>query len=122
MNTKTLSSMLIGGLLLAGWPLIGTAHTHMEKSDPAKDAVLATAPKAVQLWFTEKVAAEWSKIQVTDAKGNRVDKEKVTGDANDAKHIQVELNTLQSGVYQVKWNVISGDGHRVKGEFSFSVQ
>ena len=122
MTIRTLTAGLLSGLLMIAWPIAGSAHSHLEKSDPADKATLSTPPKSVQLWFSEKVAAEWSKIVVTDAAGKRVDMEKVAEDKNDPKHLQVDLNPLGPGTYQVNWNAISGDGHRVKGDFSFSVQ
>jgi hypothetical protein len=122
MMMRNFTLILLSGLLMLAWPLAGSAHTHMEKSEPADKAVLEAAPTAIQLWFSEKVGAEWSKIEVTDAAGKRVDKQQVTADSADPKHIQTELNALPAGAYQVKWNVISGDGHRVKGTFSFTVQ
>jgi methionine-rich copper-binding protein CopC len=122
MTIRTLTAGLLSGLLMIAWPLASSAHSHLEKSDPADKATLSAPPKSVQLWFSEKVAAEWSKIIVTDAGGKRVDQEKVAEDKDDPKHIQVDLNALQPGSYQVNWNAISGDGHRVKGDFSFSVQ
>lgn len=122
MTQKTLTAGLLGALLMIAWPLAASAHTHMEKSDPADKATLATAPQSVQLWFSDKVAAEWSKIVVTDSSGNRVDQEQVSADAADPKHIEAGLKALGPGDYTVDWNVISGDGHRVKGSFTFSVQ
>jgi methionine-rich copper-binding protein CopC len=122
MNQKSYVAGLLSSLLLIAWPLTSNAHSHLEKSDPADKTTLSTPPKTVQLWFSDKVAAEWSKIVVTSADGKRVDQEKVAEDKNDPKHIQVDLNTLVPGNYQVNWNAISGDGHRVKGEFSFGVQ
>ncbi|MBK8163533.1 MAG: copper homeostasis periplasmic binding protein CopC [Gammaproteobacteria bacterium] len=122
MTQQTLIAGLLGALLITAWPLGASAHTHLEKSDPADKASLSAAPASVQLWFSDKVAAEWSKIVVTDAAGKRVDQEKVAVDETDPKHIRVDLNPITSGKYKVDWNVISGDGHRVKGSFSFSVQ
>lgn len=121
MKMQTLAAAVLSGLLF-GVPLVASAHTHLENSEPADKAALSAPPKTVQLRFSEKVAAEWSKIVVTDAAGKRVDKEKVSEDAADPKHIQVELDTLAPGSYKVDWNVISSDGHRVKGHFSFTVQ
>jgi methionine-rich copper-binding protein CopC len=122
MTMRILTLGVLSGLFMLAWPLAGSAHTHMEKSEPADKATLSSAPTAVHLWFSEKVSAEWSKIEVTDAGGQRVDKQQVTADAADPKHVQTELEPLTGGTYQVKWNVISGDGHRVKGSFTFTVQ
>jgi methionine-rich copper-binding protein CopC len=110
------------GLMLAVWPLIGSAHTHLEKSEPGKNAVLSSAPSGVRLTFSSRIEADYSKIEVTDPEGKRVNEEKVTG-SEDHRAIETVLNKdLKPGTYQVKWNVISGDGHRVKGEYSFTVK
>lgn len=121
MKMHTFAAAILSGLLFA-MPLVASAHTHMERSEPADKAMLETAPAAIHLWFSEKVSAEWSKIEVTDAAGKRVDKQQVTADDTNLKHVQSALEPLTAGIYQVKWNVISGDGHRVKGNFTFTVQ
>jgi len=106
--------------MLLAWPLVSSAHVHMKKSDPLKGAHYSVAPEMVQVWFSGKVSAEWSEIHVMDANGNRVDRDEVTHGEN-RKHIKVGLKPLTSGTYNVKLKVISNDGHRVKGSFSFSV-
>ena len=121
MKNVLLSTGFMALVLLLGWPLAASAHAHMEKSDPANGAQLTTAPKKVQAWFSEKVAAEWSKMTVTDAAGKQVDTGNVSNDG-DPKHLSVGLQSLPSGSYDVKLNVISGDGHRVKGSFSFTIK
>lgn len=120
--TRSLFAILISGLLLIGWPLTSFAHAHLEKSVPEKDSELTDAPQAVQLWFSEDVQGEWSKIIVMDAEGNRVDKEAISGNDENHKFMQVDLNDLHPGTYNVNWSTLSRDGHRVKGEFSFKVK
>jgi len=104
-----------------GWSQQSFAHTHLTKSSPEKGAVLSAAPTQVNLWFTNKVDAEWSSIKVFDASGNRVDKEAVTN-AEGMDNLRIELKPLSPGKYEVKWSGVSGDGHRVKGSFSFTVK
>ena len=110
------------GLMLALWPLLGSAHTHLESSEPAKNAVLTSPPSSVRLVFSSRIEAEYSKIEVTDAEGKRVNEEKASGSENHRELISALDKDLKPGTYQVKWNVISGDGHRVKGEYTFTVQ
>ncbi|ALP53325.1 hypothetical protein Tel_09255 [Candidatus Tenderia electrophaga] len=121
MNVKNLTTALLGAILMLGWPLVGLAHVHMEKSAPAKGAQLDSPPERVQVWFSGKVAEEWSKIEVTDASGKRVDTGEVRSEG-DPKRLSVGLQPLAPGTYEVTLNVVSGDGHRVKGGFSFSVK
>ena len=122
MYTKHFSMRLITlALLLLAFPLICSAHVHLDKSSPNKNAVLSEAPKKIELWFSGKANGEWSKIEVTNSKGKRFDKKNVTN-GNSAKHLTVDLEPLPKGEYDVKWNVISGDGHRIKGSLKFSVK
>jgi len=121
MKLARIFAMLLGVSLLMGWPLVSLAHVHMERSIPKDGAHLKQAPGRVQLWFSGKVAGEWSKVTVTDAQGRRVDDGNVAN-GDDPSELEVGLKPLSSGVYDVKLNVISGDGHRVKGSLSFTVE
>jgi len=108
-------------MMLVCWPMQSFAHVHLEKSVPDTGSVLTSSPTKVELWFSGKVSGEWSKIQVTDASGKRVDTKKVSN-SDDPKHLSVDLEALSAGEHKVLWNVISGDGHRIKGSFSFTLE
>ena len=119
---RSIIAFLISGLLLMSWPLSSFAHAHLERSIPDRDSVLSLAPETVQLWFSEDVQGEWSKIEVTDENGNRVDKDFISGNDEDHTLLQIDLFDLESGTYNVNWSTLSHDGHRSKGTFSFTVQ
>lgn len=121
MKHTRLMAVLLGLLLVMLWPMQAGAHVHMDRSIPENGAHLNEAPTSVQVWFSGDVAGEWSKIIVTDANGKRVDTGNVTNGDN-PKQLGVGLKPLAPGIYDVRLNVISGDGHRVKGSFSFSVE
>lgn len=109
-------------LMLLLFPMISHAHVHMNKSQPDKGEVLTAAPAVVQLWFSGGVSAEWSKVEVTDAKGERVDSGAVSNISGDANSLQINLKPIGSGNYVIKWNAVAGDGHRIKGSSPFSVK
>ena len=122
MNTEKKRSLWAAWLLLLLFPMISHAHVHMDKSQPAKGEVLTTPPAVVQLWFSGGVSAEWSKIEVTDSKGERVDSGAVSAIGGDAKSLQINLKPISAGSYEIRWNAVSNDGHRVKGSSPFSVK
>lgn len=103
------------------WPGLSLAHVHLLKSVPERGAVLSQPPTQVQLWFSGKVAADWSQVVVSDSDGTRVDKLDLK-QGEDARHLVESLKALGAGHYTVRFNVVSGDGHRVKESFSFSIQ
>ena len=121
MRITNLAAILLGAVLVMAWPLVGSAHVHLHKSIPESGESLTEAPKRVEVWYSGKVDAEWSKIEVTDSNGQRVDIGKVSRGEN-AKHLFVSLKPLAAGDYKVSLSVIAGDGHRIKDVFSFSIR
>lgn len=108
-------------LILAGSAL-AAAHAFLDHAEPRVGAVLNEPPQQVKIWFTQELEPLFSTLQVLDANGTRVDKgnEKTAGE--DQHLIQVDLPSLPAGTYTVDWNVLSVDGHRTTGRFSFTVQ
>ena len=104
---------------------LALAHADLDRSDPAADAVLTTAPTQVQLWFTQELfrRQEQNRIEVYAADGNRYDQGDAVINDDDRTLLTVALQpALPSGVYTVRWNAVSSeDGHESAGEFIFTV-
>lgn len=121
MVSKFIPLPLVVVLALLAWPLTGAAHVHLDRSEPAKDAVVKEAPSAVKLWFSGRIEPDFSQITVTSADGAQVDKGDSSASDN-RRELSVNLNDLAPGRYQVDWNVVARDGHRIRGNFSFTVE
>jgi methionine-rich copper-binding protein CopC len=94
------------------------AHASLDHAEPRVGNTVATAPREVTLWFTQKLESAFSTITVTDAIGRRVDtgKTRVSGDT-----MATSLRQIGAGTYQVKWHVLSVDTHTTEGNFTFTV-
>jgi hypothetical protein len=94
------------------------AHATLDHAEPRVGNKIATAPREVTLWFTEKLEPAFSAITVTDSAGNRVDigQTRVSG-----SQMSVSLRAGGSGTYHVTWRVLSVDTHRTDGSFTFQV-
>lgn len=114
-------------LLLSVWGrgLTARAHAELERSEPAANTVIPTAPAEVHLWFTQELfkRKDANVIEVYGPDGVRVDQDNTRIDDDDRKHAFVSLKPgLTTGVYTVRWqNSSSDDGHEGSGEFSFTV-
>jgi copper transport protein len=99
------------------------AHAILIKSDPAKDAVLASSPTQVSMWFTENLNSTFSTAEVVNAANKRVDSNNAHVMASDTKEMVVSLPAnLPSNVYVVVWRTQSADdGHVLRGSLRFSV-
>jgi len=94
------------------------AHAHLLKSDPAPNASVAT-PRKVSLEFSEKLEPKFSGADLTKAGGGAV---AATSDVQ-GKILAVSPRTaLAPGAYKVTWRVVSADGHKMKGDYSFTVK
>ena len=101
---------------LAGGP--AAAHALLDHAEPRVGNAVATAPREVTLWFTQKLEPAFSSVTVTDAAGQRVDtgKARVSGDT-----MAVSLRQIGAGTYRVNWRVLSVDAHSTNGNFTFRV-
>jgi methionine-rich copper-binding protein CopC len=97
-------------------------HAVLVKSSPPRRALLSRAPARVQLWFNERLEAQFSKLAVWDQDGRQVDAQDIQVDPDDPKQVSVGLPDLAPGTYTVKFRVLSVDGHVVESEFPFTVR
>ncbi len=118
-----LLAVLVAALgLVLGGATAASAHATLEGTDPARGSVVATAPAAVTLTFSEGVSLAADSVRVLDPQGNAVDDgkpEHVDGRAATAR-VALRAN-LANGTYTVAWRAVSEDSHPVGGAFTFSV-
>ncbi len=109
--------------LLFLFPEVSEAHAILLRSDPAKGAVLNTAPTLVRMWFTEPLNPTFSTARVVNGSRQRVDKNNAHVVAEDSTEMDVNLPPkLPPAVYVVIWRTQSAsDGHILTGSFIFTV-
>jgi methionine-rich copper-binding protein CopC len=94
------------------------AHAHLVKADPAENAAVA-APRTIHLEFSEKLEPNSSAVTLMKANGAAVT---VTSKA-DGMAIDGTIDApLPPGGYMVMWRALSADGHKVTGQYDFTVR
>jgi LPXTG-motif cell wall-anchored protein len=104
-------------VLLPGVP--AWAHNALAEAVPAKNATLKKSPSEVKLRFLQKLDPAYTTITVSNA-----GKEKVGTSAPkvDGATGSVTIDApLANGAYTVAYQVVSTDGHTVKGSYEFTV-
>jgi methionine-rich copper-binding protein CopC len=116
MQRSTLVGIIPLLLLLATGE--AAAHAFLDRAEPRVGNKVATAPREVTLWFTQKLEPAFSGVTVTNAAGERVDtgKPRVSGN-----QMSVSLRPGGAGTYHVTWHVLSVDTHTTDGNFTFQV-
>ena len=94
------------------------AHAMLERAEPRVGNKVASPPREVTLWFTQKLETAFSTITVTNAAGERVDTGKTRVSGN---RMSIAIRAGGAGTYRVNWQVLSVDTHRTDGSFTFQV-
>ena len=112
------SLIAIAPLLLVLATGAAQAHAFLDHAEPRVGNKVATPPREVTLWFTQKLEPAFSRITVTNAAGERVDsgKTRVSG-----SQMSVPLRGGGTGTYHVNWHVLSVDTHTTEVNFTFQV-
>ena len=91
-------------------------------STPRNGESLVSAPREMRIAFTEPVEAAYTTFKLVDANSRELGGGQTRSDLADPKAIFVDLPVLATGVYRVHWSALGKDGHRVRGELTFSVK
>jgi len=99
------------------------AHAHLKTETPAADTTLKSAPTELTLGFSEGIEPNFSKVALSGPDNKAIETGKLALAANDKTQAIVPLNApLKAGKYTVSWHVVSVDGHKTEGQYSFTVQ
>lgn len=93
------------------------AHAELVKSDPAAGATVTAPLTAVTFTFNEMVKQQFSTVVVTGADG--VSYSDGTPKSVD-KTLTQPVKALPPGAVKVVWRTVSGDGHPLEGQFTFT--
>ncbi|GGI55663.1 copper homeostasis periplasmic binding protein CopC [Oxalicibacterium solurbis] len=121
---KSAKKFVLSALFIAATAGQATAWAHatLQSATPAKDAEVTVAPKEVVMHFNEDLEPAFISAKVVDSTGAVVSTEKAALDAKDATVMKLAVPALSPGKYTVQYNAVGHDGHRRKGEYSFTVK
>lgn len=109
---------LIAVALLTIVPFTGAlAHAFLDHASPKVGSTVAAAPHELTLWFTQKLEAAFSRVEVTGPNGSSVGgKAQISGNT-----MRIDIKAAGPGTYHVHWQALSVDTHKTQGSFSFTV-
>ncbi|TDS96589.1 hypothetical protein EDF78_102103 [Rahnella sp. BIGb0236] len=123
-TTSLCRALAVSAVLLSGFiSQQASAHAHLKTETPAADSVLTVSPTELSLGFSEGIEPNFSKITLTDAQQKTVKTGNMTLAANDNTQAVLPLSdALSAGKHVVSWSVVSVDGHKTHGQYSFTVK
>lgn len=122
-SVRTASALVTVVLLALAAIMVGTtparAHDEVISRTPAAGSTVDAAPQQVVLEFNEAPMSVGATIRVIDAQGQD------WGDGDpvfDGSLVSQPLRDgMPAGNYQVRWRIVSQDGHPISESFDFSV-
>jgi len=118
MNLRTvalLAAMAAPALMVATG---AQAHARLVKASPAGNAAIAS-PTTIHLEFSEKLEPKFSAVTLMKADGAPV---AVASKAAGAVIDGTLAAPLAPGGYMVMWSVVAADGHKMTGQYNFTVR
>lgn len=118
--TLALASMVLCVGVAGGFAAF---HTHLKRSAPSNGATLGDAPKALELWFTEKPELVATGITLSTASGSAVALAPLAmSDGSDTAAVVAAVHgTLAPGSYVIRWRTMARDGHPARGTLTFTL-
>lgn len=114
----------ISGLLIAAlFAQQASAHAHLKSEYTSLNPAGSQYPNALTIQFTENVEPAFSGIVVTRMDNSPLPqlKAKRVPGQRDTLRVQFKQPLKRGEEYKVSWHVLSVDGHKTKGNYTFSV-
>ncbi|MCM3671314.1 copper resistance protein CopC/CopD [Mesobacillus maritimus] len=96
------------------------AHAVLTDASPAADSRLNKSPETVTLTFNEKIKDGLFDVEIINQEREKVQTKEV-GLTAEGRQIHLSLPELSDGAYLLSYQVVSADGHPVKGSYVFLV-
>jgi methionine-rich copper-binding protein CopC len=113
-----MKNIILAGLV-AFWATGAAAHSAMDETTPADEAVLAEAPSEIVMNFLHDIRL--TKVRLTHADHSAVDL-----DLSAYKGMEIDftvpMQSMGSGTYVIDWRGLGADGHAMTGSFNFVVE
>jgi methionine-rich copper-binding protein CopC len=116
--------VVAGGIVTGVVALLATAapasaHDQLISSDPAAGSVLESAPEQITLTYSDDLLDLGATVIVADADGHDW---AAAEPVLDGTQVQVPLDAeMPDAGYEVRWRVVSADGHPISGVVGFVV-
>lgn len=118
-------SASIAATALIAFPGVAQAHPKLVSASPAANATVA-APGKIALTFSEKLMPAFSKAELTMSAMPGMAAMQMPSNATVAPDGRTLVITPKSrltrGKYVVNWHVVSGDTHKIAGNYTFAVK
>ncbi len=98
------------------------AHPEIIRTVPEAGSVLSASPDEILVVFNEPVEDTFSSLELLNSQSQRVDAGGGGRSTTDDTTLRVAIPALEPGVYTAVWQVVGSDGHKIRGNFVFTLR
>ncbi len=109
-------------LSLFSQPQAAWSHALPTRAEPGVGMTAKIPPPHVHIWFDDPLEPNSCTLRVYDGRGECVDNKDCRVNPLNAKLLEVSLPSLPPGTYRVVWSVVSRDGHKTQGDYTFTIK
>jgi len=113
------TALLLGLCAVLAAPVC-LAHASLTRAEPAARSALSAAPTQLRLTFNEAVEAKYSTVELRGP-GGPVSASGPLSTPTPST-LALPLPPLPAGTYEVRYRVLSADGHVIEAGYKFSVK
>ena len=118
-NRRMMQRLRLSLMMLALFSSQVFAHARLTASSPTSNSVVTDSLREVRLVFSAPVEVAMSRIMLIS--GSLRIPLTPRGDPQNSNIVLADMDSLTAGDYQLKWNVLSADGHALSGIIPFTV-
>lgn len=108
------------GLLTSG---PAAAHGNLASATPAINGIAEVPPTELELKFSQALNVKFFGVKIVGPDKATIGTGNVTSAKGDKSILIVPILTaLAAGAYSVHWHLLSKDGHRTHGNYTFAVK
>jgi len=109
-------------VLAAAAASLAGAQPRLVASSPANGQVLDAPPIEIRLTFNEHVDPRHARVKLVSAERKYFDADRAHADKTDPNSVGMSVPVLRKGTWRAVWTAVGGDGHKMHGDFSFTVK
>ncbi|WP_052460760.1 copper resistance CopC family protein [Microbacterium gorillae] len=113
-----LAATVVAAVAVFAVPTAAQAHDELTSSSPAPDTHLKTPPEQVELDFSADLLPTGLAVLVVDS----AQTDHASGEPElNGNVVTVPVSDMADGSYEIRWRVVSSDGHPISGIVPFTV-
>ncbi|MFD6440639.1 copper resistance protein CopC, partial [Peribacillus sp. NPDC060186] len=102
------------------YPVTASGHASVISSNPSPNEAMDTLPEKISIQFSEDIQPAFHSLEVFNQDGSKIQIQDSKISEKSEKILEAKWKgSIDEGIYNIKWRVVSSDGHPIEGTIPF---